>query len=66
MRMMVKLRQSAKKDGQRLPISRHTSATDRIDSRGGTFISSTSTVMAMAKTPSENASTRAFIVLLFF
>ena len=66
MRIIIKLRHSAKKDGHSLPTSFQTSAAECTDSSGGTFRSSTSTVIAMAKTPSENVSNLSFIKIFFF
>ena len=65
MRMMVKLSANAKKEGHSWPIACHTSDTLRTDSTGGTFRSNTSSVMAIAKTPSLKNSSLWFKGVIF-
>src|SRR5579862_3158690 len=60
--MVIKLRQRAKKEGHNLTVSCQTSATECIEPIGGTFRSSIRRVIAIAKTPSENAFNRSFIL----
>src|SRR6516164_3191065 len=58
MRMMAKLNTNAKSDGLRGLRANHNSRVERIPSDAGILMSMIRSVSAMAKTPSQNASSR--------